>query len=171
MGGDLLQLLFLSSSCHTFKQKNGDRPPTEGTTTGLLPIEPLDVWARIHRCQLQARMTTIMPPSLEENAISRLNAFTAREKHIQQILAVTFASMSILSALLTMYWFVRLKRVYRHQLILLLVASGLFKAIWFFIPPMLVLIRHRPMSPPFCQGIGFLLAVGIEASGLSPLTL
>lgn len=44
-------------------------------------------------------------------------------------------------------------------------ASGLFKAVWFLVPPILLLARGRPVSERLCQGTGFLLSVGIEASG------
>ena len=108
--------------------------------------------------------------NLDANASSRPNTFSAHQKHIQQILAVTFASMSILSALLTFYWFLKLKKIYRHELIMLLVASNMFKALWYLILPSLILVQSHPVSREFCLGSGFLLAAGIEASGISAHT-
>lgn len=51
------------------------------------------------------------------------------------------------------------------RLIMLLIGSGMFKALWYWIPPITILARRNPIPHGFCQGAGFLLAVGIEASG------
>ena len=51
------------------------------------------------------------------------------------------------------------------RLIMLLIASGMFKALWYWIPPITILVLRGPISYGLCQGAGFLLAVGIEASG------
>lgn len=52
------------------------------------------------------------------------------------------------------------------RLIMLLIGSGMFKAVWYWVPPITILAGLEPISHGFCQGVGFLLAVGIEASGL-----
>lgn len=110
------------------------------------------------------------------------NKFTRQEQHIQQILAITSASISLLSGIVSFYWFARMKRNYRHQyvartrlprlrllimlrLIMILIGSDMLKALWCWIPPIVILARQQPVSPGFCQGAGFLLALGIEASG------
>ena len=48
---------------------------------------------------------------------------------------------------------------------MLLIASGMLKALWYWIPPTAILARREPISHSFCQCAGFILAVGIEASG------
>ena len=48
---------------------------------------------------------------------------------------------------------------------MLLIGSDMLKALWCWIPPMVILARKQPISPGFCQGAGFSLAMGIEASG------
>lgn len=48
---------------------------------------------------------------------------------------------------------------------MLLIASGMFKALWYWIPPITILAGLDPISHGFCVPAGFLLAVGIEASG------
>lgn len=40
----------------------------------------------------------------------KVNSYTKHEKHIQQILAATFASTSVLAGLVAFYWFARMKR-------------------------------------------------------------
>ena len=48
---------------------------------------------------------------------------------------------------------------------MLLIASDMFKAIWYFVPAILTLAHGHPISNGFCQSGGFLLATGLEASG------
>lgn len=57
--------------------------------------------------------------SLGSAASSRPNSYTAHQHHIQQILAVTSASISVLFALLTFYSFMRVKiLLFRHQYVM-----------------------------------------------------
>jgi hypothetical protein len=52
------------------------------------------------------------------------------------------------------------------SLVMLLIQSDMFKALWFMIYPIVVFIRGPvPSSSTFCQVNGFFLALGIEASG------
>ncbi|QSZ30226.1 hypothetical protein DSL72_004748 [Monilinia vaccinii-corymbosi] len=89
------------------------------------------------------------------------------EGSILQILALTFATVSVASSFLAFYWFVRMRRSFRHDLIMLLIQSDMFKALWFMIFPIVVFL-HGPIADDstFCQISGFFLSVGIEASGL-----
>lgn len=60
----------------------------------------------------------IMPPQAPSglsNAPVSTYTFSAREEHIQQILAVTLSTTGILYPLVSVYWFARMKRVFRHQ--------------------------------------------------------
>lgn len=43
------------------------------------------------------------------------NNYTHQEQYIQQILAVTSSSISVLSGLVSFYWFATMKRNFRHQ--------------------------------------------------------
>ena len=115
----------------------------------------------------------------------QIHSYSREEQRIQQILAVTSASISLLFSFISFYWFAKMKRNFRHQyvsrtqtikiqnsrslimprLIMLLIASGMFKALWYLIPPITILAGLDPISYGFCQAAGFLLAVGIEASG------
>ena len=42
-------------------------------------------------------------------------SYTRQEQHIEQVIAVTSASISMLSALISFYWFATMKRNFRHQ--------------------------------------------------------
>ena len=43
------------------------------------------------------------------------NAYSPREQYIQQVIAVTSSSVSMLSGLLSFYWFATMHRNFRHQ--------------------------------------------------------
>ncbi len=43
------------------------------------------------------------------------NNYTLQEQHIQQVVAVASASISMLSAFISFYWFATMKRNFRHQ--------------------------------------------------------
>lgn len=53
------------------------------------------------------------------------------------------------------------------SLIMLLIQSDMFKALWFMIYPIVVFI-HGPVesTSTFCKVDGFFIALGIEASGM-----
>ena len=48
---------------------------------------------------------------------------------------------------------------------MLLIGSDMFKALWCWIPPTVILAWGEPISHGFCEGAGFFLAMGVEASG------
>ena len=48
---------------------------------------------------------------------------------------------------------------------MLLIASNMWKAIWYFVPAILILTDGPPIPHGFCQGGGFMLAFGLEGAG------
>ena len=42
-------------------------------------------------------------------------ALTTRQENVLQVLGLTFATISVASALLAGYWFVKMRRSFRHQ--------------------------------------------------------
>ena len=53
-----------------------------------------------------------------------------------------------------------------YSLIMLLIQSDMFKALWFMVYPIVVFIRGPVANDSkFCQVNGFFIALGIEASG------
>ena len=54
------------------------------------------------------------PSGLRNASVTTYN-FSTRERRIQQILAVALSSTGILYAVVTLYWFARMKRAFRHQ--------------------------------------------------------
>jgi G protein-coupled receptor GPR1 len=114
--------------------------------------------------------------------------FSKRQFTILEALAVTFASFSLFASLVSFYWFLRMRRSFRHEyviqtschtlvdlfpcsplpsLIMLLIQSDMIKAVGFMLYPVIVFAQGPVTSDSiFCQFNGFVLSVGIEASGM-----
>ncbi|KAK3940318.1 G protein-coupled glucose receptor regulating Gpa2-domain-containing protein [Diplogelasinospora grovesii] len=88
------------------------------------------------------------------------------------ILSLAFSSVSVISTLVAFYWFVKMRRSFRHELIMLLIQSDFVKSAVFALFPILTLARGPIRSDSaLCQGLGFSLAVGIEQSDIAVLLI
>lgn len=89
------------------------------------------------------------------------------------IAAICCASISLLAALVTLRWFLLMKRTFRHILVMNLIISDSFKAIIYWLFPIVLFARGRPVesSSKFCQATGFLLTFGIEAADMAILII
>ncbi|KAL2020459.1 hypothetical protein VTK56DRAFT_8425 [Thermocarpiscus australiensis] len=95
-----------------------------------------------------------------------------RMVYVLTILSLAFASVSVLSTLPTLYWFVKMRRSFRHELILLLIQSDFLESMAFVIFPIVSLILGNVQSDSaFCQLSGFALAVGIQSSDIAVLLI
>ncbi|KAI0999800.1 hypothetical protein K3495_g8398 [Podosphaera aphanis] len=97
---------------------------------------------------------------------------TPREQHILMIVALVSALISVASSTLAFYWFVKMRRNFRHDLIMLLIQSDMFKALWFMVYPLVVFL-NGPIrdDSSFCQISGFFLTVGIEQADVAALII
>ncbi|PMD36189.1 hypothetical protein L207DRAFT_637343 [Hyaloscypha variabilis F] len=94
------------------------------------------------------------------------------DENILQILALVFSIISVTSAILAFYWFIRMRRSFRHDLIMLLIQSDMFKALWFMIYPIVTFSTGPILSGSrFCQVNGFFISLGIEASDFAVLMI
>jgi G protein-coupled receptor GPR1 len=101
-----------------------------------------------------------------------LGAFSPAQTRAVLIAGVTCASISLLAALIAFQWFAFMKRSFRHHLILLLILSDMWKALWYFIFPVVVFTRGKVDSTSnFCQASGFFIALGTEASDYAILMI
>ncbi|MCJ1250875.1 hypothetical protein MMC30_008103 [Trapelia coarctata] len=106
------------------------------------------------------------------SSLSRNNNFTAGQILIEQALAITCAGISILAGSVASYWFIRMRRTFRHKLIMLLIQSDLLKAIWYFTFPLVSFARGPvPSGSAYCQITGFFVALGTEASDFAILMI
>ncbi|KAI8960799.1 G protein-coupled glucose receptor regulating Gpa2-domain-containing protein [Daldinia sp. FL1419] len=82
------------------------------------------------------------------------------------------ASISVLAALCAFYWFVRMRRSFRHDLIMLLIQSDMTKALWLVVCPLAFFVRKPIDSGSIsCQALGFLLTMSVEASDIAVLLI
>ncbi|OIW28616.1 hypothetical protein CONLIGDRAFT_681564 [Coniochaeta ligniaria NRRL 30616] len=87
-------------------------------------------------------------------------------------ISVGLGLLSTLATSFAFYWFVRMRRSFRHDLIMLLIQSDLIKALWFVIFPIVTYTRGPIASDStFCQVSGFFFAVGIESSDVAVLLI
>ncbi|RPB10547.1 family A G protein-coupled receptor-like protein [Morchella conica CCBAS932] len=113
---------------------------------------------------------------LDGRALDSLNnnspILTSQELYILRVIALVAASISLISGFVVGWWFVRMKRSFRHHLIMLLVFSDFFKASWQLIYPAVVFTNGAVSSTSrFCQAAGFFMSMGIEASDFAVLVI
>jgi len=122
------------------------------------PGGPLDEYG------LYAR-TAKLGDSRSVNATGVLNA---DQRHRIQVIACTMASISIIAALLAIYWFCMMRRNYRRDLVLMLILGDFYKSLWYVIYGSVTFATGQVASEaPFCQVSGFMLGVGLESCGKS----
>ncbi|KAI1763293.1 G protein-coupled glucose receptor regulating Gpa2-domain-containing protein [Hypoxylon sp. FL1150] len=86
--------------------------------------------------------------------------------------SLTTTAISILAVLFSFYWFVRMRRSFRHDLIMLLIQSDMMKAFWLVVCPIAFFVNSPiPSNSVFCQVSGFFLTASIEASDISVLLI
>jgi G protein-coupled receptor GPR1 len=83
-----------------------------------------------------------------------------------QIIAATFASVSVLATICALYWFMMMRRNFRRDLVLLLVAGDFWKSSWFVITASTKLSGiDVGTNTTLCQASGYFLQTGIESCG------
>ncbi|KAI0541567.1 G protein-coupled glucose receptor regulating Gpa2-domain-containing protein [Xylaria digitata] len=87
--------------------------------------------------------------------------------------SLSLAAISVMSAIFAFYWFVRMRRGFRQDMIMLLIQSDMAKALWLLISPLFYFITQKPFNSnwAFCQVSGFFLTVAIEASDIAVLLI
>ncbi|OTB00373.1 hypothetical protein M426DRAFT_237114 [Hypoxylon sp. CI-4A] len=116
------------------------------------------------------------PPATSTGPLAPLSTRDANVKNSQLVvlmsISLSMASISVLAALGAFYWFVRMRRSFRHDLIMLLIQSDMIKALWLVICP-LAFFAKEPIDSrsTFCQVSGFFIATSIEASDVAVLLI
>ncbi|KIW11887.1 hypothetical protein PV08_09160 [Exophiala spinifera] len=84
------------------------------------------------------------------------------------ITAVCCSGFSLLAALVTLRWFLLMRRSFRHILVMNMIISGSFKSFWYFIFP-IVSFGTGPISSSsnFCQATGFFLTFATESADMA----
>ncbi|KAB5539485.1 G protein-coupled glucose receptor regulating Gpa2-domain-containing protein [Coniochaeta sp. 2T2.1] len=78
--------------------------------------------------------------------------------------------LSTLATAFSFYWFVKMRRSFRHDLIMLLIQADLIKSVWFVIFPVYTFLRGTvpvESDSSFCQVSGFFMALALESSDVA----
>ncbi|KAF4551501.1 G protein-coupled glucose receptor-like protein 2 [Elsinoe fawcettii] len=105
--------------------------------------------------------------NLDTNAL-----LSQKQKVIIQYASVVVASFSVAACLLSLYWFLLMRRNFRRTLVMLLMFSDLFKSSWFLVFPAVSLRMGGVASGSrFCDIGGFFLQAGIESCDVAILMM
>ncbi|KAB5511356.1 G protein-coupled glucose receptor regulating Gpa2-domain-containing protein [Coniochaeta sp. 2T2.1] len=97
----------------------------------------------------------------------RASGLTSRVQ-LLAALSLAIGAISTLATAFAFFWFVKIKRSFRHDLIMLLVQADFIKSAAFVIFPIVQFVHGPvPSESPFCNFSGFMLSFGIEASDLA----
>ncbi|RYP59594.1 hypothetical protein DL769_008459 [Monosporascus sp. CRB-8-3] len=88
------------------------------------------------------------------------------------VASLSLASVSVIAALTAFYMFVRMRRSFHHDLVMLLIQSDMMKAFWLVVSPIVYFTGGQiHWSNTFCQVSGFFLTVAIEAADIAALMI
>ncbi|KAF2228079.1 G protein-coupled glucose receptor regulating Gpa2-domain-containing protein [Elsinoe ampelina] len=105
--------------------------------------------------------------NLDTNAL-----LSQQQKIIIQHVSIGVASLSVAACLLSIYWFLLMRRNFRRTLVMLLLFSDLFKSSWFMVFPAVSLKVGGILSGSrFCDVGGFFLQAGIESCDVAILMM
>ncbi|GAB7343212.1 hypothetical protein MBLNU457_1277t1 [Dothideomycetes sp. NU457] len=80
------------------------------------------------------------------------------------ILSVVAGTISVLTCLAALYWFILMRRNFRRTLIMLLLVADCFRSLWFVVFPAVALAHGQVQNgDPFCDAGGFFIQMGLEA--------
>ncbi|KAF2102900.1 hypothetical protein NA57DRAFT_71884 [Rhizodiscina lignyota] len=100
------------------------------------------------------------------------NYWAPWEKKVLQVVAVATAAISVVMAVVTSYWFLRMSKRLRHSLIMFLITGDLFRAIWMLIISILALREGQVQSSStVCQASGWFIQFGTIMNDWAALAL
>ncbi|KAK6363404.1 hypothetical protein TWF730_000835 [Orbilia blumenaviensis] len=90
---------------------------------------------------------------------------TREQLKIVRIIALCSSAITLIASAIVLHWFVRMKRNFRRQLIMILIICDSWKSLWSFIFPAVALANTNVgTTSTFCQASGFFFAFGIETA-------
>ncbi|KAG5984374.1 hypothetical protein E4U55_005049 [Claviceps digitariae] len=98
--------------------------------------------------------------------------FNQRQRFVLHITSVVAGGLSLVATIVAVASFLRMRRSFRHDLILLLILSDMLKTLWLVILPATEMVQGTIASKSnLCQISGYFLSVGIEACDLAVLLM
>ncbi|KAG6040786.1 hypothetical protein E4U41_007055 [Claviceps citrina] len=134
----------------------------------------MPIWWRI--VDLPASMESLSPDNRNTAQGAVADAahvdFNDRQLLALSISSVVAGGLSLVATIVAVASFLRMRRSFRHDLILLLMLSDMLKTLWLVILPATELVRGTIASTSnLCQISGYFLSVGIEACDLAVLLM
>ncbi|KAK5048895.1 hypothetical protein LTR84_005315 [Exophiala bonariae] len=84
------------------------------------------------------------------------------------VIALVASSVSLVTVLVGLRWFLLMRRSFRHRLIMHLILSDTFKAIWYFVFSVVTFtVGPVHSTSSFCQASGFFLHFSMEACDMA----
>ena len=118
--------------------------------------------------------SSVLHPTLEMRGLGNYYSINSTailamsQQHTLQVIATTTSSLSMLAALIAIYWFCMMRRNFRRDLVLLLIVGGSWKSLWFVVFSVKTFVDGVvETKTAFCQGAGYMLQVGFEMCGES----
>ncbi|KAI0132809.1 G protein-coupled glucose receptor regulating Gpa2-domain-containing protein [Xylariales sp. AK1849] len=97
---------------------------------------------------------------------------TSDQIYTLEAVSLTFATASVIFSFLAFYWFVRMRRSFRQDLIMLLIQSDMMKAFWLMVCPIIYFISGPIRTETaFCQVSAFFLTAAIESADIAVLMI
>ncbi|KAK6499875.1 hypothetical protein TWF481_010232 [Arthrobotrys musiformis] len=92
-------------------------------------------------------------------------SLTKEQLKIVRIIALCSSGITLIASAIVLHWFVRMKRNFRRQLIMILIICDTWKSLWSFVFPAVALANSSVATTSnFCQASGFFFAFGIETA-------
>ncbi|KAI1329759.1 G protein-coupled glucose receptor regulating Gpa2-domain-containing protein [Xylariaceae sp. FL0255] len=112
-------------------------------------------------------------PRIKRDDAGTMVGYSKSETMAVMAVSFSFATISVAAAIFAFFWFVKMKRGFRQDLVMLLIQSDMMKAFWLIASPIFYFITQQPFSSnhAFCQVSGFFLTAAIEASDIAVLLI
>ncbi|PNS15987.1 G protein-coupled receptor GPR1 [Sphaceloma murrayae] len=118
-----------------------------------------------------AEVQTLVERGLSSGPTDGLIYSAKNAEHIR-IIATSLASLSMIADLMTMYWFFRMKRKWRHSLIITLAMADLLKDMNYISFSAVAFIeKHIVSESQYCQASGFFHQYLVEVTDFVILTM
>ncbi|KAJ6259340.1 hypothetical protein Dda_6240 [Drechslerella dactyloides] len=136
---------------------------------GDMPVDPELVPSQVSLPTLSTTTSQLHPTALFSMALGGPqpsgSSLTPDQLKIVRVIALVSSSITLIASAIVLHWFVRMRRNFRRQLIMILILCDSWKSLWSFIFPAVALSNTTVASASdFCQASGFFFAFGIESA-------
>ncbi|KAF7563353.1 hypothetical protein G7046_g762 [Stylonectria norvegica] len=129
-------------------------------------------WSPLNHLALRATTSSAAPVVQVAEYVNPKNVnihhLSMGQLDVLHIITVSLSAVSLCAGLATSFFFFRMRRGFRHDLIMTLILCDMFKAIWFMaFPAVSLAYGNIDSESAFCQASGFFLEWAFEASDIA----